>query len=167
MWFGTQDGLNKYDGYKFKVYRNNPADKKSIPNNNIRCMLEDHAGNLWVGTVGGGLALYDRNTDSFIAVGSTDKGDEKIGTKIIKAIYEDKSITFGWVRYLALTNMTRQSKNWCRMRSNNAQVDNINCIYEDSHENLWIGTLFGLNKWDIERTDTFKQFQRRWASGQH
>jgi ligand-binding sensor domain-containing protein len=65
MWFGTQDGLNRYDGYKFKVYRNNPADKTSIPYNNIRCLLEDKAGNLWVGTAGGGLVLYDRDNDSF------------------------------------------------------------------------------------------------------
>jgi ligand-binding sensor domain-containing protein/signal transduction histidine kinase/DNA-binding response OmpR family regulator len=162
MWFGTQDGLNKYDGYKFKVYRNNPADKKSIPNNNIRCMLEDHAGNLWVGTVGGGLALYDRNTDSFIAVGSTDKGDEKIGTKIIKAIYEDKQQNL-WVGTVSGFNQYDPAvKKLVPHAFQYAQVENINCIYEDSRENLWIGTLFGLNRWN-KRTNTFKHFS---ADGQ-
>ena len=157
MWFGTQDGLNKYDGYKFKVYRNNPADKKSIPNNNIRCMLEDHAGNLWVGTVGGGLAQYDRNSDSFVAVTATETGNEKIGTKIIKAIYEDRKHNL-WVGTVSGFNKYNpQTKKLVPHIFDNVQIDNINSIYEDSHESLWIGTLFGVNKWD-KNTDTFRQF---------
>jgi ligand-binding sensor domain-containing protein/signal transduction histidine kinase/DNA-binding response OmpR family regulator len=157
MWFGTQDGLNKYDGYKFKVYRNNPADKKSIPNNNIRCMLEDHAGNLWVGTVGGGLALYDRNTDSFIAVGSAGGNDEKIGARIIKAIYEDRQHNL-WVGTVSGFNIYNPATKKLTPHSfNYTQIDNINSIYEDSRNNLWIGTLFGLNRWN-KRTNTFKHF---------
>ena len=157
MWFGTQDGLNKYDGYKFKVYRNNPADKKSIPNNNIRCMLEDHAGNLWVGTVGGGLTLYDRNTDSFIAVIATETGDERIGSKIIKAIYEDKqhNLWVGSVSGISIYNP--KTKKLVSHSFDYTQIDNINCIYEDSRDNLWIGTLFGINKWN-KKTNTFKHF---------
>jgi hypothetical protein len=44
IWFGTEDGLNKYDGYQFKIFRNNPDDLKSISNNNIKCLYEDKAG---------------------------------------------------------------------------------------------------------------------------
>ncbi|OOQ59409.1 hybrid sensor histidine kinase/response regulator transcription factor [Mucilaginibacter pedocola] len=157
MWFGTQDGLNKYDGYKFKVYRNDPADKKSIPNNNIRCMLEDHDGNLWVGTVGGGMALYDRNTDSFSPIPTADKGDEKIGAKIIKSIYQDRQRNL-WVGTVAGVNVyNSKTKKLVPHAFNYTQLDNINCIYEDSYDNLWIGTLFGLNKWN-KRTNTFKHY---------
>lgn len=157
MWFGTQDGLNKYDGYKFKVYRNDPADKKSIPNNNIRCMLEDRAGNLWVGTVGGGLALYDRNTDSFIAIASAEGGEEKIGAKIIKAIYEDRQRNL-WVGTVSGFNVYNpKTKKLTPHSFLYTQIDNINCIYEDSYDNLWIGTLFGLNKWN-KQANTFKHF---------
>src|SRR5258708_20286667 len=47
MWFGTQDGLNKYDGHTFTVYRNNPQNPRSIPANQIKCLFEAQHSNLW------------------------------------------------------------------------------------------------------------------------
>src|SRR6185436_14521474 len=64
MWFGTEDGLNKYDGYSFEVYKSDPADKRTISNNIIRCIFEDTKQNLWVGT-DNGLNLYNRSNGSF------------------------------------------------------------------------------------------------------
>src|SRR5436190_14882834 len=55
MWFGTRDGLNKYDGYKFTVYKNNADDKNSISNNYIQDIKEGKNGCLWIATRGGGL----------------------------------------------------------------------------------------------------------------
>jgi serine phosphatase RsbU (regulator of sigma subunit)/ligand-binding sensor domain-containing protein len=52
MWFGTVDGLNRYDGYSFEVYKNVPGDTTSLPSSNIQTILEDNEGNLWVGTPG-------------------------------------------------------------------------------------------------------------------
>ena len=66
MWFGTHDGLNKYDGYKFTVYypeRNNPH---SISSNLIWDIENDASGNLWIGTTGNGLNYFDKNTEEFI-----------------------------------------------------------------------------------------------------
>jgi signal transduction histidine kinase/ligand-binding sensor domain-containing protein/CheY-like chemotaxis protein/AraC-like DNA-binding protein len=64
MWFGTADGLNKYDGYTFKQYRADPkAPKRSLQENYIREIFEDKKGNLWIGTTG--LHLLDRRTDTF------------------------------------------------------------------------------------------------------
>src|SRR5688572_12981239 len=51
MWFGTKDGLNRYDGYQFVVYRRNDADKNSLSDNYINSLFEDSRGRLWVGTV--------------------------------------------------------------------------------------------------------------------
>src|SRR3982751_4762435 len=48
MWFGTRDGLNKYDGYKFTVYKNDSKDTNSISNNFISGIVEDANGNIWV-----------------------------------------------------------------------------------------------------------------------
>src|ERR1700750_3484750 len=59
MWFGTREGLNKYDGYTFTVFRNNKRDDKSLANNLVNDIVEDARGYLWIGTWGGGLDRYD------------------------------------------------------------------------------------------------------------
>ena len=66
MWFGTFDGLNKYDGYKFTVYKNDVKDSTSITNNFITAIAEDANGTIWIATRGGGLNAYDKGTDKFI-----------------------------------------------------------------------------------------------------
>ena len=53
MWFGTEDGLNKYDGYSFKVFKHNPFDSNSIRDNNIIAIHEDRSGDFWIGTFAG------------------------------------------------------------------------------------------------------------------
>src|ERR1700741_1360422 len=65
MWFGTRDGLNKYDGYKFTIYKNDPTDPNSISNNFISGIAEDSKGNIWMSTRGGGLNCYNKNLDRF------------------------------------------------------------------------------------------------------
>ena len=67
IWVGTQNGgLNRYDGYDFKVYKHDFKDEHSLSNDFVWILFEDSYNNLWVGTTGGGLDLYDRATDSFI-----------------------------------------------------------------------------------------------------
>ena len=65
MWFGTQDGLNRYDGYSFVVYRHDPNNLNSLGDNRIRVIVEDASGMLWIGTEAGGLNKYDPRTDTF------------------------------------------------------------------------------------------------------
>ncbi|TCR13082.1 two component regulator with propeller domain [Sphingobacterium sp. JUb78] len=64
MWFGTFDGLNRYDGYEIKAYRNQLNQTNSLPHNYIYCIVEDQLKKLWIGT-GQGVAIYDRNFDTF------------------------------------------------------------------------------------------------------
>ena len=65
MWFATGSGLNKYDGYTFKVYLNNPQDSLSISDNGISALYEDRDGYIWVGTTGGFVNRFDRQTETF------------------------------------------------------------------------------------------------------
>lgn len=59
MWFGTDDGLNRYDGNKFVVFRNEPSDASTISGNIITSMVEDRQGVIWIATADGGLTRYD------------------------------------------------------------------------------------------------------------
>lgn len=65
IWAGSRDGLNKYNGYEFEIYRNEPSDTNSLIDNYITSVAEDKKGNLWIGTKGG-LSMYDRVNDVFI-----------------------------------------------------------------------------------------------------
>ncbi len=65
MWFGTMDGLNKYDGYSFTEYRFDPFDSNSLAQNFIYTNFEDKQGSIWIGTHEG-LCRFDRSTEKFI-----------------------------------------------------------------------------------------------------
>src|ERR1700744_4816081 len=69
MWFGTRDGLNRYDGYDFDVYKNIPEDSTSLSSNFVTSIMEDRNGDIWVGTWGGGLDRFDMEKRHFIRYG--------------------------------------------------------------------------------------------------
>ena len=85
MWFATQDGLNLYDGYEFRTFRNDAQDSTSVANNIIRKVYLDKSGNIWVGT-GKGLSWYDARSESFrnfatddrAVTGIADTGDGRL-----------------------------------------------------------------------------------------
>lgn len=64
MWFATYNGLNKYNGYEFTVYKHNEQDSCSIGENIVRACHQDNSGNIWAGTARG-LSLYDADKDNF------------------------------------------------------------------------------------------------------
>lgn len=66
LWFATADGLNRYDGYSFTVYRNDPNDNKTLSGSDISTVCEDDEGNLWVGTRNAGLNKINLKTGSVI-----------------------------------------------------------------------------------------------------
>ena len=66
MWFGTYDGLNKYDGHTFTTYKNNPGDNNSISGNEIELLFQDHEGYIWmINGVNKGISKFDPETDLF------------------------------------------------------------------------------------------------------
>jgi len=64
IWVATEDGLNKYDGVRFSIYKNNPNDSTTLKNNYVRSLFEDSSGQFWVGSITG-LQVYNRATDNF------------------------------------------------------------------------------------------------------
>ena len=67
MWFGTEDGLNRYDGYNFKTFKPDPDVPASLSDRYITAILEDHEGYIWIGTRLGGLNRYDPRTERYPA----------------------------------------------------------------------------------------------------
>jgi len=65
MWFGTSQGVCRFDGYRFTVFKNDPDDSTSLKGNLVRVIYEDHRGQLWIGTENGGLNKFDRGKETF------------------------------------------------------------------------------------------------------
>ena len=89
MWFGTKDGLNRYDGYHFVVYRHDPSDTNSLADNFIQQLFVDSRGWLWVGTSDHGVDLYNRETETFQHFHNLDHNENSLGDDRIECITED------------------------------------------------------------------------------
>jgi signal transduction histidine kinase/ligand-binding sensor domain-containing protein len=156
IWFGTDDGLNRFDGYEIKVYRNDPNDKFSISENIIWALWEDHSGHLWIGTKSGGLNKYDPDTDKFEHWDLDSESTEEIN---ITSIYEDSksNIWIGTYRNgLYRFNPTQNKFDHWQNTSSNPKLlsDNfITSVIEDQNSNIWIATYAGLNKFIPQQTD--------------
>ncbi|MCW9065509.1 MAG: hypothetical protein OQJ78_04370, partial [Ignavibacteriaceae bacterium] len=162
MWFGTQSGLNKYDGYEFVIYKNNPFDSTSISNNQIFSTFEDHKGNIWIGTAGGGLNKFSRETETFKHYLHDPEKTESISNDFVNYAFEDETYKI-WAFTNAggadILNPATEKFSHLRYDADNPQSlsdNNIRWVFEDAASNVWLGTANGLNKYDREK----KRFAR-------
>jgi len=144
IWFGTADGLNRYDGYKITAYRNDPADSNSISGNYASQLLEDKKHRLWIGT-NGGLNYFNRNQNKFIRYKNDPRNMSSISSNVINCIYEDRQGDI-WIGTSAGLDLLARGKNsFKHYRYQEGKTDclssnRISCIYEDQHGNFWVGT---------------------------
>ena len=149
MWFGTRDGLNKYDGYKFTVYKNDPKNKNSIGNNNILAITEARDSNIWIATWGGGLNCYNYHKDIFISYKHDEKNKQSIAGNFITAVMQDSDGNI-WVGTEAagLDMYDTAKKVFIHYKfeaadSQSLSDDFIRTVFEDREKNIWIGTTHG------------------------
>lgn len=89
IWIATKDGLNRYDGYNFKVYTHDPYNPFSISGNTCTALLQDTKGRIWIGTEKDGLNLFDTRTQKFYRAQIADKNQTNAGNYSILNIKED------------------------------------------------------------------------------
>lgn len=90
LWVGTQEGLNRYDGFRFRQYLHEPSDTDSLSDVWVRAISEDIYGNLWVGTTAG-LNILDKKTDKFLRIYDKPGSAYQFVGKIVYSIWRDNS----------------------------------------------------------------------------
>lgn len=165
IWIATHDGLNKYDGYTFKVYKPDARNKHSIFNNIIKVVYEDKDGSIWVGTGGGGLCKFDKKTEEFTTYLNNPKDKSSISSNDVFSIFEDSKGRF-WVGTFGggLNLFDKKTGKFNHFISNPSQPSSIGgnairVIVEDHHNNIWIGIDgAGLDLYN-EKTNDFSHYR--------
>jgi len=164
MWFGTEDGLNKYDGYNFTVYRHLSTDSTSLSSNFIQALYEDQTKTLWIGT-NDGLNRFNRNTATFTRYLHDPKNPHSLSHDQIRAIGEDQTGAL-WIGTHGggLNRFDRQSGRFTHYKNkpddpNSLSGNVVNTICQDDSQTLWIGTLGGgLNRFHIQ-SENFRRYR--------
>lgn len=150
IWIATDDGLNRYNGHTFKVYNHDPGDDRSLTHDRVRCIFEDSQKRLWVGTMGGGLHLFNRDSDTFTHYISDPADPATISGNTVSSILEDSDGDF-WVGtvYGGLNKFDRQGGTFKRFRQQPEKrrdftKDSIQSMCEGDNGILWLATWGGL-----------------------
>lgn len=165
IWIATFNGLNKYDGKNFTVYKKDESDESSLANNAVWEIYEDHDGNLWIGT-DGGLDRFDRATNTFIHYQNDPIDMKSLPNNYVRSILQDSQGNL-WVGTSGgglsrFNTETEEFTSYVHTDGNSYSISSniIRVIYEDSRGYLWIGTWNGLDRFDFE-TESFFHFNQK------
>ena len=160
IWIGTEAGLNRYDGYKFKVYTYDEKDPNTISNGFILSMCKDKSGIIWIGTEKG-FNRFDTREEQFTRYLHDPDKPHSISNSRVTSICEDR-YGFLWVgTECGLNKFDKEKKRFTRYYNypdNPHSLSNniIRVVYEDKSGTLWIGTYGGgLNEYDRKKDRFF------------
>jgi len=161
MWFGTYEGLNRFDGHHVKVYAYDPQDSLSLSNNNVYCLLGGENNKLWIGTYGGGLNEYDYKTEIFRHF-RYDTTEYTIAGDYVLSLHEDSTYLWAGTAHglSRIHKKTEEIKNFLNDPDTTIRKYEytISAIFNKGDHILWLGTWFdGLIKFDL-RDETYEVF---------
>lgn len=146
MWFGTWDGLNKYDGYSSTIYQNDADDSSSISGNRVVDMLEDKEGNIWIATADKGVSMLDRDTGRFRQFLASKDQPNSLSSNHATSIFQDKKGII-WIGTIGggLNRLDPAKLTFTHYKSlpedpNSLSNNKVTRVYEDRQGNLWVGT---------------------------
>ena len=149
IWLATEDGLNRYDGAAFKVYRHDVADPETLPDNFIWDVEQDAAGSVWIATRGG-LCKWDRTTDRIVRQVTP-------GVRNIRVLRYQARGNVLWIGtresgLLRLEIGTGALRPFRHDAADPASLvdDRVYALYVDKKDRLWVGTDAGLDVRDAE-----------------
>ena len=156
MWFGTEDGLFRYDGYGMTVYKYDPLDSTTLGNNNVFALLEDRSGTLWLGTAGGGLNRFDRATERFTRFKHDPHHPNSLSADVVSALFEDRSGVIWVGTWTGLNQLEPQTGRITRFMHHPDDPGSMNphwirSICQDSLGDIWVGTDGGISRLDRNR----------------
>jgi len=154
MWFGTQEGLNRYDGYEFRQYKYDFRDPNSLGNNYVQSLVQDSSGRIWIGTQGGGLNLYEPSLDRFTRYRHRRDETNTPGNNLINALIIDNDQVI-WIGTFG-TGLDRfdpgtdQFEHFTHDPNNPSTLsdNHVTALAMDQSGFIWIGTSNGLNRLD-------------------
>ena len=152
MWFGTEDGLNRYDGYNFKVYKHDPADPNSLSNSWIMSMIKDRSGVLWIGTANGGLNKFDLDANQISRYQNDPDDIRSLSNNRVLSVFEDDAGDLWVGTENGLNRFVSETETFTHYQYDPNDADSLNgnsvrAIHQDQDGHLWIGTDAGLNRY--------------------
>jgi len=148
IWFGTQSGLNRYDGYSMKVFRRVEGDPFSLSCDRVSRILIDSSGQMWVCTNGGGICLYRPATEDFERIFPDRKHPDSLANIVLSAVEEKDGVLWfgtwgeGLYRYQVSTGEFRQFK--LGGIPNPDFQNKVLTVLKDRNDRIWMGTRSGL-----------------------
>ncbi len=164
IWLGTQDGLNRFDGNSFVAFKHDPDYPATLPNDYVQALEEDASGDIWVGTRGGGLSRWQRQTDQFIHYQHDPLDPASLSGNQVPAIFQDRrGVLWVGTDHSGLNRFdvaTGGFEHFRQQPQDPASLgdDRVRGMHDDSSGQLWIATLGGLHLLD-RSSGRFRRFQ--------
>ncbi|RMF06837.1 MAG: hypothetical protein D6762_08680 [Candidatus Neomarinimicrobiota bacterium] len=154
LWFGTEDGLNRYDGYQFRIFRPDYGDPYAIRSNSIQELLTDHEGTVWIGTDDAGLMVFDPRTEHFYQFPLARQDSSGTHNAFITALCEDRKHRLWIGGNVGLERWNPADSTFLpssAVTTLDPQGIYIHTILEDRDHSLWLGSDRGLLHYDPDK----------------
>ncbi|HEY1773430.1 MAG TPA: two-component regulator propeller domain-containing protein [Gammaproteobacteria bacterium] len=153
IWLATSNGVERYDGYSFKVFKHKPDDPTSIASDFVKTLYEDPTGRLWLGTYGGGLDLFKPDTGTFQHYRHVQGDSRSIASDRIYSMIGGPHGELIMGMYDAgvdvLDPNSGRIQHYTVASGSGLSDDRIRSLFVDSSGEIWVGTLRGLNELDL------------------